>query len=291
MWLTFVLSEALIGLAAGALLRGEEPNDFGLSALIWDGLDLATGEAADNATGAAANATGFASVQATQQYVLAGQFNTGTNLLNTLVQLNFPGAFQDKQKVYFWKHKKPSDLTYVQRANLANKGVALVMIRDPLSWLQSMKKAPYDLRACVTRYDWLTAPCSTPWNYAELHDTKPVHLSNIEAYWNEWTRDYQHMTDFGFSGAVVIRYEDLVLDTEGQLQRIAHAMNLPAPSTVRQVHGPAKSHGNANGRAAAISKLKNKQYLDQYTWAEKNAACSRLDKGLLRDFKYDGDCS
>jgi hypothetical protein len=296
MWFAYVLRGALIRLAAGAFLRAEEPNDFGLSELYWDGLDQeiavaenATGAAKGNATGAA-NATGFA-LLGSSKYLLAGQFNTGTNLLDALVQLNFPGAFHDEQWVYYWKHRKPADMTLADRANIKNKGlVALVMVRDPLSWLQSMKKAPYDMRACVTRYDWLTAPCSTPPNYSQLHGTKPVHLQNIEAYWNEWARDYQHMKDFGFSDAVVIRYEDLVLDTEGQLQRIAHVLNLPAPSIVRQVHGPAKTHGNANGRAVAIQKLKNKPYLQQYTFLEKTAVCDRLDKGLLRDFDYGGDC-
>ena len=38
-----------------------------------------------------------------------------------------------------------------------------------------------------------------------------------QAHWNEWTRDYQHMKDFGFADAVVVRYEDLVLDTDTQL--------------------------------------------------------------------------
>ena len=42
MWLTsahVIGRVALIGLAAGLQLRADEPNDFGLSALDWEGLE------------------------------------------------------------------------------------------------------------------------------------------------------------------------------------------------------------------------------------------------------------
>jgi hypothetical protein len=302
MWLTLIGRAALIGLVGGLHLRSaEEPDDFGLSEMDWDGAE----EDLANAGNLTENATSFSVYTAlSEKYVLAGQYNTGTNLLAKLVKLNFPVGLQTEDQgfhggphnydAYFWKHTKPSNMKPGVRAMIEQRGVvALVMVRDPMSWLQSMKKAPYDLKNCINKYDWLTAPCSTPPTYAEFHGHVPqnvVSLPNIEAHWNEWVRDYQHMHDFGFSNAVVVRYEDLVLDTENQLARIASVLQLPKPARVQQMHAPAKNHGAPNGRAAAILKLKNKPYLHQYTAPQKAAVCQRLDKGLLQDFKYTEDC-
>jgi hypothetical protein len=299
MWLTSAGRVALIGVAAGLHLRSaEEPNDFGLSELDWDGVD----QDIANATSGADNASFTVLTSESARYVLAGQYNTGTNLLMKLVNLNFANRRPEDQNFragaafdsYFWKHTKPSNMKPGVRADIERRGVvALVMVRDPMSWLQSMKKAPYDLSGCVNRYDWLTSPCSTPPSYAEWHGHVPqnqLHLKNIEAHWNEWTRDYQHMKDFGFSNAVVVRYEDLVLDTEGQLARIAQVLQQPKPAVVQQIHAPAKNHGAPNGRAAAILKLKQKPYLHQYTPAQKDAVCERLDKGLLKSLKYTDVC-
>jgi hypothetical protein len=308
MWLTsahVIGRVALIGLAAGLQLRADEPNDFGLSALDWEGLDGLDQDLANATSGVADNATSFAlftSGKESARYVLAGQYNTGTNLLAKLVKLNFAGLRQEDQNFhagaaydsYFWKHTKPSNMKPGVRADIERRGVvALVMVRDPMSWLQSMKKAPYDLKGCINRYDWLVSPCSTPPTYAEWHGHVPqtrLHLANIEAHWNEWTRDYQHMKDFGFADAVVVRYEDLVLDTDTQLARIASVLKLPAPAAVRHIHAPAKNHGAPNGRAAAILKLKNKPYLHSYTDHQKGQVCERLDMELMKQMKYTDVC-
>ena len=97
------------------------------------------------------------------------------------------------------------------------------MVRDPLSWLQSLKKAPYDLKRCTKKEDWLTAPCATPKTFtdwiahpdplASIPPPKFLYvpfpgrpaLPNLESFWNEWTRDYTHMADFGFADSLVIR--------------------------------------------------------------------------------------
>jgi hypothetical protein len=52
---------------------------------------------------------------------------------------------------------------------------------------------------------------------------------------------------FGFPNFVLIRYEDLVLDTEGQLARIAAALGVPAPGHVAHQYAPVKNYGAFNG--------------------------------------------
>jgi len=248
-----------------------------------------------------------------RQFAIIGQYDTGTNLLQKLVASHFPSSKKLDQEAhkkedvghYLWKHTKPEDISPEVRKTL-NGTVALVMIRDPLSWLTSLKKAPYDLKKCTRKEDWLTAPCTTPPTYTDwiahpdkylrapppkflYHPQKELTLPNLESFWNEWTRDYTHAADFGFADVLLIRYEDLVIETETQLKRIAKILDLPAPGEVTPLKTAAKSHGNPTDRNAALRKIREKTYLSMYSAADQKAVCERLDKTLLQRFNYT-DC-
>jgi len=97
------------------------------------------------------------------------------------------------------------------------------------------------------------------------------------------------MRDFGFADAVVIRYEDLVLHTEEELNRVARALSLPEQNSISQLAEPAKNHGRSLNRDAAVQKLQAKSYLKFYTANERQDVCARLDKKLLSDKDYT-DC-
>jgi hypothetical protein len=239
-------------------------------------------------------------------FTVLGQYNTGTNLLMELVRRNFPTQVatsyipsnlqvdRASPAEVLWKHSKPATISPSWQRELRQCGaVALVMQRDPLSWLQSIKKAPYDYGACVRGPGWLTSACTLPaWRHSRNGGrtaATPVTLASLEAHWNEWTREYHRLRDFGFADAVLIRYEDLVRDTGTEMSRIARAINAPEADVVKQVHGSAKSHGNSAGRAAAIEKLETKSYLKLFKNAELEAACARLDLNLMHIDQYE-DC-
>lgn len=234
---------------------------------------------------------------------ILGLYNTGTNLLQALLDKNFPGVFVPPapgRKAFgqiFWKHVQPTVLMR-KAPNLKHQlevhdAVALAMIRDPLAWLQSTKTAPYDLVNCVHRPGWITAPCTLP-----LHTSTgggaahtmpgPQTLPSLPAFWNEWTDDYGHLQDFGFRRSLVISYEELVLDTEGVLDKIAHLVGVAPPATVQHKHRPAKPLGG--GRAAAIAKLSGKTWLTGYAPGELKAACARLSPELMQKYGFGGDC-
>merc|ERR1719428_2338871 len=148
---------------------------------------------------------------------------------------NFPTAHWGPGKTSFWKHAKPSAMSRLKPTLQSSGVVGVAVIRDPMSWLQSMRKAPYDLRNCFTNYNWLTAPCTLPapcvppsTNCVHPAHSGPMHMTNVEAFWNEWTKDYDALGKFGFTSFVVVRYEDIVLDTQGVLAAIAKAGGLPA---------------------------------------------------------------
>merc|ERR1719486_1857481 len=88
-------------------------------------------------------------------------FNTGTNLLCELVRSNFAGTHCVE---YVWKHLRPSLIASASPPkdwwtrkeygdtipkDFGKKVLGLAMVRNPLSWLTSVQKAPYELVNCV----------------------------------------------------------------------------------------------------------------------------------------------
>lgn len=300
-------------IVAVVLRREALAEDFGVPAELWTELDGASGGLALLGSGAQlhGNATrpthaqiafppGRAGARSVQ---ILGLYNTGTNLLQALLDKNFPGVFVAPTPArhgfgqIFWKHVQPTELMRKDpslRGQLeAHKTVAIAMVRDPLAWLQSTKAAPYDLAGCMRTYGtaWLTSPCTLPLQSdsgggAAYTMPGPQTLPSLPAFWNEWTADYERLQDFGFQQSLVIRYEDIVLDTEGVLGKIAALAGVPPPASVQQKHGPAKPGG---GRAQALAKLRSKAWLDGYSPEELSAACSRLTPALMSELDYH-DC-
>jgi len=302
-WLALL---ACASLPAEALLRRApeaEPNTFGLDAATWDGWEEPEADAQSPAPLTSANASNssfFADAAAHHggpHIQVLGLFNTGTNLMQKLMAKNFPSAHFGPSPSSFWKHAKPSAMSRLKPALQRSGAVGVAVIRDPMSWLQSMEKAPYDLGNCVHSYNWLTASCTLPApcsgppasNCVHAAHQGPMTFSSVPAFWNEWTKDYDNLNQFGFSKFVVVRYEDVVLHTEQVLAEIATTAGLPKPSYVVQQHAPAKMHGQSNGRAAAIQKLKSKSYLRLYSPQGRKAACARLDKTVMARHDYH-DC-
>lgn len=289
----------LAGLAVALLRAPVSPaNDFGIESHdLWDGLDVDLAPTA--------NAT-FASISKAAKHVhVIGLFNSGTNLLTKLLPKNFGDTVSSANDVGFWKHSSIARLAAENpdfAATMAAKGaVAVAVTRQPLSWLQSMRKSPYDLTQCV--HGWrsyltssctLPAPChrySTHCGHAVAFAHGGIHIDNLGAFWNQWTREYGALARYGFQKALLVRYEDLVLDTEGVLARLAEMLALPAPRTVVQQHRSAKAHGRSSGRAAALAKLRTRSYLQLYAAGERERACSKLDAGLLAAHDYATDCA
>jgi hypothetical protein len=295
--------------ASGIALRLLDLN----AELPWDGMDgwesalpdaLLLNTTVNSSFHEACSATRSDSTE--RAFTVLGQYNTGTNLLMELVRRNFPAQVarsyipsnlqvdRAPPADVLWKHSKPATISSSWQQELRQCGaVALVMLRDPLSWLQSIKKAPYDYGACVRRPGWLTSSCTLPaWRHSRNGGrtaATPVTLASLEAHWNEWTREYNRLRAFGFADAVLIRYEDLVRDTDAEVSRIARAIGAPETEVVKQVHASAKSHGDSAGRAEAIKKLETKSYLKLFTNTELEAACARFDLNLMHMHQYD-DC-
>jgi hypothetical protein len=262
-------------------------DDFGLDQSVWLGWEEPDDPAElQNVTGALASSSSSSHAAAVNitngggpPLLMLGLHNTGTNLLARLMEMNGIGSPPFHAGLKIWKHVRP-DLLEARfrkegRLDDLKKGglVTVVVIRDPMSWIQSMRKAPYDLKGCLLRKNWATSPCyfpaphkpgtSIPKFKGIVAHEETFHLDNIESVWNEWTRQYGELASYGWAPgkSLMVSYEELVLDTEATLGRIAAAAGRPRPTDFKQLRTPAKSHGMANGRAMALKKLHNKPYL------------------------------
>eukprot|EP00927_Polykrikos_kofoidii_P087025 TRINITY_DN9933_c0_g1_i2.p1 TRINITY_DN9933_c0_g1~~TRINITY_DN9933_c0_g1_i2.p1 ORF type:complete len:549 (+),score=101.63 TRINITY_DN9933_c0_g1_i2:111-1757(+) len=165
--------------------------------------------------------------------------------------------------------------------------VGVAMVRDPLSWLRSMKKAPYELKGCVSGDDWLVRPCYhiTPDGDGLNGET----FSSLEDIWNQWMTSYERLAHFGFSHHLVIRYEDLVFSMLRSVQDVARLVGTRVPAELRFVPEDAqKDHGSATTLNGAKEKMRTKSYLAEFTQEELKQACSRLDKDLMARHGYGG---
>eukprot|EP00929_Paragymnodinium_shiwhaense_P078384 TRINITY_DN40618_c0_g1_i1.p1 TRINITY_DN40618_c0_g1~~TRINITY_DN40618_c0_g1_i1.p1 ORF type:complete len:295 (-),score=69.17 TRINITY_DN40618_c0_g1_i1:50-934(-) len=288
MWRSAVLLLTLAGCKVESVQLRDKAAPQSLSVLqLWNGEEST--DVLDATSLLDGNLTGRHAEPPVQSVQLFGLFNTGTNLLYQLLQHNFQGRVRMPEKV--WKHvslrryfeRVPEAADEFRTANT----VAVAVVREPLSWLQSVHKAPYNLERCSKQPSWLTAPC--PFVSPEWHPPHGILFNDIEEYWNENTGDYNRLSDFGFQRSMVVRYEDIVMNTEGVIDRLAQLLQLDAPKALQQIDGPAKDGGACLGRQQAIAKLTTKDYLRQYHGREKADACERLDANLMSQHGY-GDC-
>jgi len=268
---------------------GTEPMD-----LLWDGIDILDADKAKEnhyrfgPLESSPLETMFQlehSIGATPVQILGLQ-DTGTNLLHAILSTNFGSqvtmitSYNPGDRHGLWKH---SFMKWVDRCCkeefgiLHNHGVIpFVMVRNPLSWLQSIKKAPYELENCVARSNWLESDCTHQQPAGPMPNSGVAHFEHLSEIWGQWTESYAPVLGQYFDQVMILKYEDVVQDTEKAVRRIATAMHLQMPGSIDVVQGPAKNHGRAVGHDAAIKKIKNKEYMRAYSTAELSMICKQL---------------
>jgi len=230
-----------------------------------------------------------------------GLQDTGTNLLESLLKNNFRGKLNVTSKQVeggIWKHANlaVSNFNAEARDQLnhlkEDKFVVVAMIRNPLSWFQSLHVAPYEWYDCMRKDAWLNEPCYQKVVFRKTNATG-LKFRDIEAAWAMWTQAYDDMASYGLEEALVVRYEDLVTDVESQLRRIAKVAGVPMPETIQQTFASAKQwdkHHNDVGHAEAVAKLQARSYLKAYTTEQRKEVCKRLNLDILIRHGYGEDC-
>lgn len=277
-----------------------------LPRLLWDGLDVLDVEVNDKAenekrfgaalrssspsTSKASIRTGVPPVPVGVQVM--GLQDTGTNLLYALLHANFGDqiVFYDSSNKGpyhgVWKHANVeyiAEMAPNEFAALTSQVVVpMVIVRNPLSWLHSIKKAPYELADCVEGDDWLEKKCyhRVPGGY--LRGQVPGRkFKNLATIWGRWTKAYEPTLGSLFNTFIVMTYEDLVMRTEETVIGIAQTLNLTLPEQIDVIDEAAKTHGRPVGHDAAIEKIKHREYMALYTPEELKETCRQL--AVFRD--------
>lgn len=174
----------------------------------------------------------------------AGMFNTGTNLLHTLILSNCDFSnLHDRKMIYQVPWGKHVPFRYVAEHKSPSKRfehvdssdtLAIVMVRDPYTWMQSMCLQPYGARY---DHDKSRCPNIVPYKsdieahprYGKMkyipvrvqYDKTRLKYDSMGHLWSEWYLDYIKFqadnktmvspVDFPF---LMLRMEDLVFHAE-----------------------------------------------------------------------------
>jgi hypothetical protein len=162
------------------------------------------------------------------------------------------------------------------------------MVRNPLAWLVSLKRASYTMTCSYNDKLWVIKPCRM-----QFHIAAYARFESPVAVWNHYHRGY--LKYFLPSHSLVIKYEDIVMDTEATLDRIMVAAGQPsvkdtsADGSFKQAEASAKDHGHSHGHDKALKKMQGKTYLLDLRPEQIVAACKELDEGLMAMYGYT-DC-
>jgi len=96
-----------------------------------------------------------------------------------------------------------------------------------------------------------------------------------------------------FKRSLVIKYEDVVMNTDQVLAQLAVIADLSLPVSTKNVdeHVALVHTGRGNNdHSTAAEKIREKKYLRDFSDVSLNASCVRLNKAMMHRFDYN-DCN
>lgn len=234
---------------------------------------------------------------------ILGLFDTGTNLLEKMMMINFPNLhtsrsrtseYGDSRNPFVWKHSDAGAEEIVRgvkeglrKTESMNDVVAIAMVRSPIANMVSLRKAPYNVEPCILR------------PYAEMHDSCVGYVGDTHDFplrvkffrttmdiYNSYLKQYQQLKELNeFRDVLIVRYEDLLLDPKLVMQQIAEATGQQLPADVNVLSLASKNHGSPLSRQQALDRLNKRTYLDEFANNTAGLAllCRDLDKSLVKD--------
>eukprot|EP00971_Amphidinium_carterae_P080256 1588013-Amphidinium_carterae.1 len=222
------LGLALLLPCASMGLHVRDSEDTELDGGLWDGTDDASW---------ALDASDWKEMP---HYVLLAPMDSGSNLLEQMIEKNWPKQFRatSSKPEILWKHSLGSPQELYKHLALHMAGHRLkdthfiAVVRSPISQVVSWRNAPYDLAPCVRRNASLyTHHCSAQLHLRrdgeEGHDFEkypPLDFNSTMEIYNQYLAFYQQLLREGeFKSAQIIQYEQMVLSPRSVLQRISEA--------------------------------------------------------------------
>ena len=249
---------------------------------------------------------------------IAGMYNTGTNALAKLFELNWKNhtfAYDLEGSYFKWDVPYGKHVPYHKKDNVTVPGgnptpkdlvLPIVLIKDPLWWMQSMCRNPYGAKwshhddhcpnlvvnevdqerfghrplhasiAVTTKYTFGT-PRKNNIQKFQLHYASLVHL------WNDYYREYLDST----SPRLMIRYEDMLYHAPTVFQAISACVGIDMDQ-FHYVTVKSKTHGSGETDfIRALAKYGNDDArIAPLTTIDRLFARQMLDQRLMQTFQY-----
>jgi len=257
---------------------------------------------------------------------IRGMYDTGTNvLLQTLEETNPLRGNVSPMWPSMHKHCPPHFLNEVKRdysqqkkhwpgqtprgSLKPNSVVDVFIVRHPLAWISGIHKAPYGLKCKNHDGEEKDTECTLGMDVSSCElgrkrrpdDDMPAQVfhepfDRITDVWETYygASGYQSLT----GNWIVVRYEDLLVDTKKEVGEIEKAIAKmrgeryhppPRRSTVlaRQPSLPSKSHGAARSFDDAQEFNLNEGWQQLFAPGDVARYCSWLNATLLKQYNYE----
>lgn len=230
---------------------------------------------------------------------ILGLFNSGTNLLFTLINEIFDVFVGNEGHTIFWKH------TVIGR-NFAKKNIKrsentfyLIVTKNPYFQFQSFKKSPYSIKikkhtiSHLTLDDFVNKPLCIMLPKGVITDLSTLDFEDCPDYWNKF-----HASAFKNlppNNTIIIKYEDLLFNTHAVINELTKIFPLKNQylnedhlfnTVVHLLNQPSKSSGQPRFGTTAkqfySSNVKTLYQPDTLNWIS-----SQLNKDIMNVLMYD----
>ena len=231
---------------------------------------------------------------------ILGLFNSGTNLLFTILDKLFDVNVGSEGHTLFWKHTVVGKQFSKKHVNVSDNNYYLIVTKNPYFQFQSFKKSPYSIKLKHHNMDKLslgefvnkTIYIALPKNV--ITDLSTLNFKNCPHYWNKFhSSAFKHLPP---NKTIVVRYEDLLFNSDSVVKELMKFFplkkqyvnnELQFKNTLNTIFNtPAKSSGHPRFGSSAkqfyssnVENLYNKQTL--------NWISSELNEDIMNILRYD----
>jgi len=253
----------------------------------WDGLDSAQPAWPDQI-----------GVGAPHPVLVLGLPFSGTALLQQMMAFSF-GASSNPSgsgQIWWadpsWQHANPALISERYPNSVKwrteHKSAPIIVVRDPMSWLMALRNGPEnELDECIMDDDWASKACNHP---SAAGEPGYEEYPSIMGVWNEWVQAYSNLTSHGYNEPLTVRYEDLVADPEGTMDKIGKHLKLKFTKASGNYIELSDAIDKENTQSKVMEQLSAKSYLQQYSESQKHEVCSQLSLELMNKYFY-MDCN
>jgi len=244
---------------------------------------------------------------------LFGMYNSGTNMIVATMQASHPDASvcpfgqmettkahcQEDQSQSPYKH---ANVHFVQEwlSKPSSQGSRLIfVVRNPVSWLASMKNSPYGFGGCFN-------PNATEWVSQECRCEEMVEMgkkdllcapgqasySSMADVWNRYVAGYKQLANSSTHLSTMTRYEDIVLEPVQSYETIEARLELSVrkPSFIERLPSSSVKQDESRSSEDAALAIRLGSYREGLNDEDRKTFCSLLDKTLLQEFGYVHEC-